>query len=282
VTADTKLPRASRQTSVRTSPRTWRSLVIPATIAFLVLIGLGTWQLQRKTWKEGLIAALDAQLAAAAMPLPAASTWRHLDVSRLQYHRVTFTAQFDNANEALVYATPSAFRPDVFGPDASSPGYWVFTPAHLADCSTVLVNRGFVPEGRQDPSTRQQGQLAGPITIVGALRWPDARHWFTPNDEPAQNLWFTADPTAIAAAKGVGPVAPFYVEQESPVPPGGLPHPGKLVVTLPDNHLQYALTWYGLALVLAVMFVSWALGNRRENSGKAGNAGPQRGVSPSL
>ena len=86
------------------------------------------------------------------------------------------------------------------------------------------------------------------------MRWPDARHWFTPNDEPAHNLWFSRDPQAIAAAKGLGPVAPFYVEQESPAPPGGLPQPGKLVVELPDNHLQYALTWYGLAIVLVVSF----------------------------
>jgi surfeit locus 1 family protein len=266
----------------RTSRRTWRGLVIPVTIAFAVLIGLGTWQLQRKTWKEGLIAALTAQLAAAPIPLPAASTWPKLDVSALQYHRVTFTARLDNAKEALVYAAPSAFRPDVSGP-----GYWVFTPAHLANRSTVLVNRGFVPEGRQDPKSRPQGEIAGPMTIVGALRWPDARHWFTPTDEPAQNLWFTGDPAAIAAAKGLtakglGPVAPFYVEQESPPPPGGLPHPGKLVVTLPDNHLQYALTWYGLALVLVVMFVSWAVANQRENAGPPGNEGPQAGVSPSL
>jgi surfeit locus 1 family protein len=79
VTAVAKPRRASR----RTSRRTWRSLVIPATIAFAVLIGLGTWQLQRKTWKEGLIAALTAQLAAPPIPLPAASTWPNLDVAGL-------------------------------------------------------------------------------------------------------------------------------------------------------------------------------------------------------
>ena len=259
--------------------RTWRSLVIPATIAFALLIGLGTWQLQRKAWKEGLIAALTVQLAAPPIALPAASTWPHLDENVLQYHRVTLTAQFDNAKEALVYAIPSAFRPDV---QEAGPGYWVFTPARLTDGSVVIVNRGFVPEGRQDSKSRPQGEIAGPVTIVGALRWPDTRHWFTPADDPAHNLWFSRDPAAIAAAKGLGPVAPFYVEQESPAPPGGLPQPGRLVVSLPDNHLQYALTWYGLALVLAGTFVSWALASRREKSGGPGNAGPRTGVSPSL
>lgn len=270
------------RTADRTGRRTWRSLAIPATIAFAVLIGLGTWQLQRKTWKEGLIAALTAQLAAPPSALPAASTWPHLDENAQQYRRVTFTAQFDNAKEALVYAIPSAFRPDV---QDAGPGYWVFTPARLTDGSTVIVNRGFVPDGRQDPKSRAQGELAGPVTLVGALRWPDARHWFTPTDDPSHNLWFSRDPVAIAAAKGLGgqgPVAPFYVEQESPVPPGGLPQPGKLVVSLPDNHLQYALTWFGLALVLAGTFISWALSSRREKSGGPGNAAPRTGVSPSL
>lgn len=259
--------------------RTWRSLAIPATIVFAILIGLGTWQLQRKTWKEGLIAALTTQLAAPPIALPAMSNWPRLDENRLQYHRVTFTAQFDNNKEALVYAIPSAFRPDV---QEKGPGYWVFAPARLTDGSVVIVNRGFVPEGRQDPKSRLQGEFTGPVTIVGALRWPDARHWFTPTDDPAHNLWFSRDPGAIAAAKGLGPVAPFYVEQETPVPPGGLPQPGKLVVSLPDNHLQYALTWYGLALVLAGTFISWALSSRREKSGGPGNAGPRTGVSPSL
>ena len=259
--------------------RTWRSLVIPATLVFAVLIGLGTWQLQRKAWKEGLIAALTTQLAAPPIALPAASAWSRLDEDRLQYHRVSFTAQFDNSKEALVYAIPSTFRPDV---QDRGPGYWVFTPARLSDGSVVIVNRGFVPEGRQDPKSRAQGEIAGPVTIAGALRWPDTRNWFTPRDDPTHNLWFSRDPAAIAVAKGLGPVAPFYVEQESPVPPGGLPLPGKLVVTLPDNHLQYALTWYGLALVLAGTFISWALSSRSEKSQGPGNAGPRTGVSPSL
>jgi len=270
---------APARTGHRTGRRTWRSLLIPAILMFAVLIGLGTWQLQRKAWKEGLIAALTAQLAAPPIALPAAPTWPQLDENALQYHRVSFTAQLDNANEALVYAIPYAFRPDV---QEAGPGYWVFTPARLTDGSTVIVNRGFVPEGRQDPKSRAQGEVPGPVRIVGALRWPDARHWFTPTDDPAHNLWLSRDPAAIAAAKGLGPVAPFYVEQESPAPPGGLPQPGKLVVSLPDNHLQYALTWYGLALVLAGTFISWALGSRREKSGGPGNAGPRTGVSPSL
>ncbi len=244
--------------------RSWVGMLIPALIALVVLIGLGTWQIQRKAWKEALIAVLDTQLAAPPMALPAPATWAGLDRAKDEYRRVTFSAVFDNSKEALLFAAPSTFRPDVEGP-----GYWVLTPARVADGKIVIVNRGFVPDGQQDPKTRAAGQIAGPVTIVGSMRWPGERHWFTPADEPAKNLWFTADPQSIAVTKSLSGVARFYVEQESPVPPGGLPKPGKLMVTLPDNHLQYALTWYGLALVLVIMFGSWAYGQSREQSDAA-------------
>lgn len=255
--------------------RSWFSLLVPAVLAFIILIGLGTWQLQRKAWKEALIASLTAQLAATPTALPPAKDWAGLDPAGQEYHRVKFSAQFDYAHEALVFAAASAFRPDVSGP-----GYWVFTPARLADGSVVIVNRGFVPDGHQSEQARAAGNVAHSIDVVGAMRWPDIRHWFTPNDDPAHNLWFSRDPQSIAAAKKLGPVAPFYVEQETPVPPGGLPQPGRIVVALPDNHLQYALTWFGLALVLVIMFGSWAWSSSREADGRSGSG--RVGPSPSL
>ncbi len=235
--------------------RSWRRLLLPALLAFAVLIALGTWQIKRKTWKEDLIASLTERLAAPPQALPLPKDWATLDRAGDEYRRVKFAATFDNAREALVFAAATAFRPDV-----TSPGDWVFTPARLADGSIVIVNRGFVPDSRRDRKSRPQGQVAQSIEITGALRWPDERHWFTPADDVAHNLWFARDPAAIAAAKGIDPkiVAPFYVEQEAPAPPGGLPQPGRLVVALPDNHLQYALTWYGLAAVLAGVFGAWA------------------------
>jgi surfeit locus 1 family protein len=244
----------------RNGRRSWLGLLVPALLVFAVLIGLGVWQIQRKAWKEGLIAALTERLAVPPEAMPKATAWPQLDAARDEYRRVAFRATFDNAREALVFASATAFRPDVSGP-----GYWVFAPARLADGGVVMVNRGFVPDSRRDPKSRLDGELSGPIDIVGAMRWPDTRYWFTPNDDPAHNLWFARDPVAIAAAKNVGPVAPFYVEQETPAPPGGWPQPGKLLVSLPDNHLQYAITWFGLAAVLAGVFISWALSSRRRN-----------------
>jgi surfeit locus 1 family protein len=237
--------------------RSWRSLLLPAVVVFGVLIALGTWQIERKAWKDRLIAALTERLAAAPIAVPALNTWPGLDQATEEYRRVKFTATFDLGKEALVYAAASAFRPDV-----SARGYWVFTPARLPAGAYVMVNRGFVPEARRDAASRTDGQIAGPIEITGAMRWPDPHNWFSPANDPLHNLWFARDPRAIADAKGIGSVAPFYVELESPTPPGGLPQPGKLVVLPRNEHLQYAVTWYGLALVLIVVFAIWARTSR--------------------
>ncbi len=239
--------------------RSWLGLLIPAVLVFAALVALGTWQVQRKVWKEGLIAALTERLGAAPAALPAPSTWPGLDQANDEYRRFKFSATFDHGNEALVYAAASTFRPDV-----TDRGYWVFTPARLADGAYVIVNRGFVPEARKAAASRAEGQIGGPVEIVGAIRWPDARSWFSPADDASHNLWFARDPLSIAVAKGISPVAPFYVEQESPAPLGGFPQPGKLVVQLRNEHLQYAVTWYGLALVLAAVFVTWAFKSGRE------------------
>jgi surfeit locus 1 family protein len=238
------------------SPPKRRGGVIEPTVFALVgvifLIGLGIWQLDRKTWKENLIHQLDTQLAGAPQDLPPRDSWSHLTQARDEYTRVKFPADFLPGQEALVYTAGSAFRPDVHGP-----GYWVFAPARLAGGSIVMIDRGFVPMDRMTPASRAAGAPHGSIDIVGVMRWPEHRGLFTPADEPQNNVWYLRDSTAIAAAKKWPTAAPFYIEQESPVPAGGLPLPGKLVVALPDNHLQYALTWFGLALGLAGVYVVW-------------------------
>jgi surfeit locus 1 family protein len=93
------------------------------------------------------------------------------------------------------------------------------------------------------------------------LRWPELPGLFSPGNDPAHNLWFVRDPAAIAVAKGWGEVAPFFVELESPQPPGRLPQAGVLKPNLRNEHLQYAITWFGLAVVVGVMFLVW-LGSR--------------------
>jgi surfeit locus 1 family protein len=229
-----------------------------ALLGFVVLVALGTWQIERKAWKEELIEVLRQRAAAAPVALPPREFWTTPKSASYEFRRFTFRAEFHHTQEAFVYTVGSALRPDISGP-----GYWIFTPAKLSDGSLVIVNRGFVPQDRLDTHTRGEGQVLEAVDIVGALRWPEPRGWFTPKDDPAGNVWYVRDHRAMAAAKGWGEVEPFYIDQESPVPPGGLPKVGPLSVQLRNEHLQYALTWYGLAAVLVVVFTIWARGRGR-------------------
>jgi surfeit locus 1 family protein len=217
-----------------------------AVAALLVLVGLGTWQLQRKAWKEGLIAAMHERLAAAPVDLPPASQWSSLNVDTAEFRRVKFHAQFTEGRGVYVYVAGSALRDDI-----KEPGYFAFAPARLDDGTTVVVNRGYIP------MDQQTGWPAGTTEVIGYLRWPESRPWFLSETNSASDTWFVRDQRAMAAAKGWGNVAPFYVDQESPVPPSGLPRPAALTVNLRNDHLQYAVTWFGLAAVLVGCFVAW-------------------------
>jgi surfeit locus 1 family protein len=230
---------------------------LAAAAAFTILVSLGMWQLDRLAWKEGLIATLEQRLSAPPVALPTPDAWPGLTAADDEFRRVTFTAQLANDREALVYTSGSTLRDATGGP-----GYWVFTPARLGGGAFVMVNRGFVPEGKQNPATRPDGELAGPVSMIGVLRWPESPGLFTPAGDPARNLWFARESIAMAAAKGIT-AAPFYVELESPEPPGGLPHAGRLHPTLPNNHFGYALTWFGLAAVLLATFAAWLFGGWR-------------------
>jgi surfeit locus 1 family protein len=246
---------------------TARRVILPAIVivaALGVLIALGTWQLERKAWKEELIATLASRLSAPPAHLPARERWQRLDAAKDEFTRVEFPATFVPGEEAFVYSSGSGLRPDV-----KEPGYWVFSPARLSGGSLVVVNRGFVPEGRQDARTRPDGEPEGVVDIVGVMRWPEPRGTFTPNDEPTKNLWFVRDPATMAKAKSWGTIAPFYIDQEAPAVPGGLPRVGPLKVNLPNNHLQYAVTWYGLAAVLVVVSLLLFRSRRREGQGRA-------------
>jgi surfeit locus 1 family protein len=239
-------------TERRLSSRAMLAAALCTVLGIAVLVSLARWQADRAVWKEGLIAELSQRLAAAPVELPPPAKWPDLTAETSEYLRVRFAAT-EQPDEALVFTGGSSFRPDVTGP-----GYWVMALARLPEGGAVVVNRGFVPEGRQDPQARAAGAPDGATTtITGVLRWPEAPGLFTPRDEPERNLWFTRDHSAIARDKGWGPVAPFYVEQEAPQVAGGLPQAGKLVPILPNNHRQYEFTWAALAVVLAGVFTAF-------------------------
>ena len=237
-------------------------LAIIAAIMVGVLTSLGVWQLQRRVEKHALIDALTERLALAPVALPPASQWAALTPARDEFRRVTFTATYERKPDAMVYGAGSAVRTDISGP-----GTWAFLPAKLASGETVAVNAGFVQNTMQERSQEDRviaPLLTGqPVTLSGYLRFPEAAGTLTPAANADKRLWFNRDQIAMARALGWGDVAPFYVDLETPVPLSGTPKPGPLDVHLKDNHLQYAITWFGLAIVVLAAFGAWVVQDRR-------------------
>lgn len=227
-----------------------------------VLTSLGIWQLHRRDEKHALIAVLTERLADAPEALAPSSEWKTFDPSRDEFRRVTLTGMFDAKPDAMVYSSGSAVREDVSGP-----GTWAFMPAHLPDGSVVVVNVGFVQNTMQDRAQQDRAVArlisGAPLKLIGYIRFPEHAGWFTPREDTAKRLWFLRDHVSMAQALGWGTVAPFYIDLEAPVPASGVPKPGPLAVHLKDDHMQYAITWFGLALVVVAAFGFWVVGQRR-------------------
>jgi cytochrome oxidase assembly protein ShyY1 len=227
-----------------------------------VFAALGLWQLQRRAEKHALISALTERLAAAPEALPPPSQWKALRPESDEFRRVDFKASFTSAPDAMVYSSGSAVRDDISGP-----GTWAFVPVRLASGETVVVNAGFVPNMMQDRSLEDRvvkPLVTGePVTMTGYIRFGGTAGLLTPAENPAKRLWFVRDHLAMAKSLGWGEVAPFYIDLEQPVPPGGIPKPGPLQVHLRDDHLQYAITWFALAAAVAIAFLVWWRGRRQ-------------------
>jgi cytochrome oxidase assembly protein ShyY1 len=231
-----------------------------------VLIGLGFWQLQRRAEKHALITALDERLAAQPVALPPSSQWSSLTASSDEFRRVRLTAiMLDRAASGMVYASGSAVRDDISGP-----GKWAFVPALLPSGEIVAINIGFARDPVQnrapDEPRYEKFAIRLPNQLTGYIRFPESAGPLTPNASLDQRLWFTRDHLAMARALGWDrdgkPIAPFYIDLESPELVPGI-KPGPLHVRLKDDHLQYAITWFGLAAVMTIAFGFWLRAQRR-------------------
>jgi surfeit locus 1 family protein len=214
----------------------------------LLTLWLGTWQLQRLQWKTALIAEREAALSAPPVAVPDG-----MDAAQaLEFHRVAGTGTFLNDKELYIGAFSTR---DV-------EGYQVVTPFRLDSGKILLVNRGWVPEARKDPATRAEGLIQGSTTVDGILRVPFVpKSMFsslvpTPVNRPNENFWFYVDVPGMVAKDGLDPadVLPFYVEAGPEKNPGGFPVGGQTRISLPNDHLQYAITWYSFAVILAVIY----------------------------
>lgn len=237
----------------RRAPPGWRAYAAAA-VAFAVLVGLGTWQVQRLHWKENLIATIEERRHSEPQPLAGVERI-YAATGEVDYQPVRLSGTFLHDKEQFFFATWKG-----------ATGYYVYTPLRLDDGRFVLVNRGFVPYELKDRARRPQGETAGPVTVTGLARNPLAGKpsSIIPDNDPAKNIFYWKDRDAMAANAGLEPgrLVPFFVDADAAPNPGGLPEGGVTQIDLPNNHLQYALTWYGLAAALAAVFASFVFRNR--------------------
>lgn len=224
-----------------------------ALLAFAGFLALGTWQVHRLAWKQDLIARVEARVHAAPTDAPGRDEWPQVSAARDEYRRVRATGIFLHDREALVQATTEL-----------GSGFWLLTPLRRADGEVLLVNRGFVPAGQRERAARQQNEPAGEVTVTGLLRMTEPDGGFLRDNDPAADRWHSRDVAAIARARGLAEVAPYFIDADAATPPqagiGPLheragqpawPRGGLTVIRFHNSHLVYAITWYGLALMVA-------------------------------
>jgi surfeit locus 1 family protein len=218
-------------------------MAVAAVVLFCVFALLGTWQVQRRAWKLDLIARVDQRVHAPAVAPPVPAEWPQVTAANSEYRHVRATGRFLNDSETLVRALTEL-----------GAGDWVLTPLRLEDGTVVLVNRGFVPPEHRDRAAHGAAAVTTDATVTGLLRISEPKGAFLRRNDPAKGLWYSRDVAAIAAARGLSRVAPYFIDEEAgaadPAPVGGL-----TVIAFRNTHLMYAITWYGLALM--VLLGAW-------------------------
>jgi surfeit locus 1 family protein len=230
-------------------------LTIATLAGMVLLVGLGVWQLQRLQWKEGLIARVEARTERKPITLDRAMALARKGRD-LSYTPVTAEGRYHHNLERYLYA---------LSPEGK-PGWHVITPLETVKGTMVLVDRGFVPESLRDPATRKEGEVQKVVTVTGLVRTSEEPSLFVPDNEPDKNQWFSRNLPAMARSMfpgGTVQVAPFFLEAKASDVPGGWPKGGQTRVNFPNNHLQYAITWFGLAVCLIVIYGVYVWGAYR-------------------
>jgi surfeit locus 1 family protein len=222
---------------------------IGALVVFAILVGLGSWQVVRLGWKTELIAERTARLEAPPIALPTEDA----DLAAVMWAPVRLTGRFLHDKELLLAARSQ--RGNV--------GSHVLTPFVRDEGPVVLVNRGWVPDDRRAPSARPEAQIDGPVTVVGLVTPGAGRNAFTPDNDPATKFWLSVDYAAMGTAVGRD-LQPVVIDADATPNPGGFPIGGQTRLDIPNDHLQYAITWYLLALTLVVVYVAWNRKRMRE------------------
>lgn len=204
----------------------------------VVLVGLGTWQVYRLRWKEQILAQIAA--AEAAPPVPLSTTPK-------PYTKVIVTGHF-------LFDRAAQFGAEVRDTSAGpTMGYYQIVPLEREGAPTLLVNRGWVPQKRQAALVEPEGI----VTVTGYVRTADPPRWFSPTDNVAERQFYTLNPAAIGVAVGIPDPMPLTLIALDQAKPGTYPASAQQLPRPPNNHLSYAITWYGLAVALIVIFIVW-------------------------
>ena len=240
----------AEDTSPRSRPAAFRIfLAICGCLLVFAFMALGTWQLKRLQWKLDLIERVDQRVHAPAVAAPAQDQWTRVNADADEYRHVRVTG-------TLLY--PLTVR--VQASTELGGGFWLLTPLRSADGSVVLINRGFIPTNAEDPDGRTTLSNSNISAVTGLLRMSEPGGGFLRHNDPVANRWYSRDVQAIAAARGLTSVAPYFIDAEATKISAnekmdgslsGRPVAGLTVIAFHNNHLVYALTWYALALMLA-------------------------------
>jgi surfeit locus 1 family protein len=232
-------------------------LLACAVCVFAGFFALGTWQVYRLQWKLALIDRVNQRVHAAPVPVPSPAQWPQVTAASDEYRHVRVSGVFLPSLSVRVQAVTEL-----------GGGYWLLTPLRTED-GVVLVNRGFIPPDPPRATAKNASRHAGkPVTVNGLLRISEPKGGFLRNNDPAHDRWYSRDVQAIAQARGLTQVAPFFIDadarQPMPADAGDALQPvgGLTVVSFHNNHLVYALTWYALALMVAGALV-WTLREER-------------------
>jgi surfeit locus 1 family protein len=224
------------------------ALALCAAFLFVGFLALGTWQVERRAWKLDLIARVSQRVHAAPTPAPGPAQWPQINAAADEYRHVALNGRFLHDKETLVQAST-----------VQGTGFWVLTPLQLADGSLVLINRGFVPPEARERAARRDTELPGDTSITGLLRMSEPGGAFLRHNDAASGRWYSRDVQAIAAAHGLAPLAPYFVDANAqPGSPSNsltnvsaAPVAGLTVINFHNSHMVYAITWYTLALMVA-------------------------------
>lgn len=231
----------------------WTFIVLMLALMAL-FVALGTWQVRRLAEKEQLIASVASRFELAPVALPPVEEWPAFDSEAWAYRPVKLTGSYLPAQTVLVFTSLA----DANGP-LSGPGYWVMTPLVLSgEDGVVFINRGFVPQEQGQAFVSGGAAEVGEVTLTGIARSPEPASGFTPQPDTARRIDWVRDPARLTALAGPlpGPVAPIYVDLPAG-PPGALPQGGETVVSFPNNHLGYAITWFGFAALIPPLLWFW-------------------------